>query len=150
MTRRRSMLVLLSAAMGLIVASALGLGRAQEPRKVGYKDTPMLPGGRWHVHDSDRPLPPIVIARARAAPRRSPASRRPTRSSSSTARTSRTGRAVAAGRRGWTVEDGAMVIKPGAGESPDPRRVRRLPAPPGVRLAQSRPAAATRAGATAA
>ena len=23
----------------------------------GYKDTPMLPGGKWHVHDPDRPQP---------------------------------------------------------------------------------------------
>ena len=27
---------------------------------VGYKDTPMLPGGKWHVHDSDRPMAPVV------------------------------------------------------------------------------------------
>ena len=27
------------------------------PKKIGYKDTPMLPGGQWHVHDCDRPQP---------------------------------------------------------------------------------------------
>ena len=27
----------------------------------GYKDTPLLPGTRWHVHDSDRPRRPIVV-----------------------------------------------------------------------------------------
>lgn len=27
---------------------------------VGYKDTPLIPGTQWHVHDSDRPQPPIV------------------------------------------------------------------------------------------
>jgi len=26
----------------------------------GYLDTPMLPGTPWHVHDSRRPLPPVV------------------------------------------------------------------------------------------
>jgi len=26
----------------------------------GFKDTPMLPGTKWHVHDPDRPLPPVV------------------------------------------------------------------------------------------
>ena len=26
----------------------------------GFKDTPMLPGGQWHVHDSDRPSPQVV------------------------------------------------------------------------------------------
>ncbi len=30
----------------------------QEP--VGYTDTPMLPGGKWHVHDSRRPQPRVV------------------------------------------------------------------------------------------
>ena len=26
----------------------------------GYTDTPMLPGGEWHVHDPDRPYPEVV------------------------------------------------------------------------------------------
>jgi hypothetical protein len=26
----------------------------------GYTDTPMLPGGKWHVHDPKRPQPPVV------------------------------------------------------------------------------------------
>ena len=26
----------------------------------GYTDTPMLPGGEWHVHDPDRPYPDVV------------------------------------------------------------------------------------------
>ncbi|MDB6030768.1 MAG: hypothetical protein JWM16_1106 [Verrucomicrobiales bacterium] len=26
----------------------------------GYTDTPMLPGGKWHVHDPARPQPPVV------------------------------------------------------------------------------------------
>ena len=28
--------------------------------KPGYTDTPMLPSGKWHVHDPDRPYPPVV------------------------------------------------------------------------------------------
>lgn len=32
----------------------------------GYKDTPMLPGERWHVHDPDRPKPPVVTPGADA------------------------------------------------------------------------------------
>jgi hypothetical protein len=27
---------------------------------LGYTDTPMLPSGKWHVHDPDRPKPPVV------------------------------------------------------------------------------------------
>ncbi len=26
----------------------------------GYTDTPLLPGGKWHVHDPNRPRPPVV------------------------------------------------------------------------------------------
>jgi hypothetical protein len=30
------------------------------PAPVGYTDTPMLPGGKWHVHDPNRPQPTVV------------------------------------------------------------------------------------------
>ena len=33
---------------------------AAHPKVEGYKDTPMLPGGQWHVHDPDRPQPVVV------------------------------------------------------------------------------------------
>ena len=26
----------------------------------GFRDTPMLPGTKWHLHDPDRPQPPVV------------------------------------------------------------------------------------------
>jgi hypothetical protein len=26
----------------------------------GFRDSPLLPGGKWHVHDPDRPQPPVV------------------------------------------------------------------------------------------
>jgi hypothetical protein len=26
----------------------------------GFRDTPMQPGGKWHVHDPDRPQPPVI------------------------------------------------------------------------------------------
>jgi hypothetical protein len=32
--------------------------------KPGFTDTPMLPGGKWHVHDPDRPLPVVVTPAA--------------------------------------------------------------------------------------
>ncbi len=32
----------------------------QDQPKVGFKDTPMLPGGKWHVHDGDRPRPAVI------------------------------------------------------------------------------------------
>lgn len=27
---------------------------------VGYQDTPIIPGTKWHVHDGERPQPPVV------------------------------------------------------------------------------------------
>lgn len=42
----------------LAAASAAVLGARQEP--VGYTDTPFLPGGKWRVHDANRPNPPVV------------------------------------------------------------------------------------------
>jgi len=39
----------------LSAAAATGLLAAE-----GYKDTPMIPGTPWHIHDSDRPHPRIV------------------------------------------------------------------------------------------
>lgn len=38
-------------------ASILG---QQAKRPLGYQDTPMLPGGKWHVHDGERPQPRVV------------------------------------------------------------------------------------------
>jgi hypothetical protein len=45
-----------------VIGVACGV-RAGGPPKVsnlGYSDTPILPGGKWHVHDGNRPQPPIV------------------------------------------------------------------------------------------
>jgi hypothetical protein len=33
---------------------------APDAKNLGYDDTPILPGTRWHVHDGTRPQPPIV------------------------------------------------------------------------------------------
>ncbi len=45
----------LVAATAVLVVTCLGNG--QDQPKFGYKDTPMLPGEKWHVHDGDRPQP---------------------------------------------------------------------------------------------
>jgi hypothetical protein len=43
------------AVLFLLVGNALG-----QQGNLGYDDTPMQPNGRWRVHDSRRPAPPIV------------------------------------------------------------------------------------------
>ena len=52
---------------GAVLGGTLLRGMAQEA-KPGYKDTPMLPGGKWHVHDSDRPQPPIITPGTNSTP----------------------------------------------------------------------------------
>jgi hypothetical protein len=47
---------LAAAVGGLIIACGLACAEHID----GYKDTPMLPGGKWHVHDPDRPQPKVI------------------------------------------------------------------------------------------
>lgn len=42
----------------LALAASSGSCLAQE--KPGFTDTPLLPGGKWHVHDPERPYPVVV------------------------------------------------------------------------------------------
>jgi hypothetical protein len=49
--------IVLTAAVAAGV-SAGSSGMAQE--KPGFRDTPMLPDGKWRVHDADRPQPEVV------------------------------------------------------------------------------------------
>ena len=75
----------------------------------------MLPGGKWHVHDSDRPLPPVV------APGTASTQEQAGRPASDavvlfdgkdlTHWRSRSGKPAA-----WKIDDGALVIAPGSGE----------------------------------
>src|SRR3954465_13389315 len=32
-----------------------------DEKKIGYQDTPIIPGTKWHVHDGERPQPAIVV-----------------------------------------------------------------------------------------
>lgn len=48
-----------------LAAVAFGLPAFAEdqPEKIdGFRDTPMEAGGKWHVHDPDRPQPPVVTS----------------------------------------------------------------------------------------
>ena len=50
------------AATGAIVVAILGSACAADHSQppIGYTDTPFLPGGKWRVHDLNRPRPPIA------------------------------------------------------------------------------------------
>jgi hypothetical protein len=103
---------------GLSIVTLVGLsacGISQEKPKIGYKDTPMLPGGKWHVHDGDRPLPPIVTPGK-------PSTQEQVGSAPSDAVVLFDGtdaahwRASKKGSTGWIVDQGALVAQPGAGD----------------------------------
>ena len=48
-------------AWGAAIAVTIVTGSpALAQEKPGFKDTPMLPDGKWRVHDADRPYPTIV------------------------------------------------------------------------------------------
>ena len=53
MMNRRTATLLFSASVATLAAGFLLAAD-------GYKDTPMQPNGKWHVHDPDRPQPPVV------------------------------------------------------------------------------------------
>jgi hypothetical protein len=116
-TNRRKLVALpLLAISGFLAASALGLGQDQakgRPR-VGYKDTPMLPGGRWHVHDSDRPFPPVIMpgtCSTQDQPGKAPSDAVVLFDGTDLSHW-QSGRGEPAR---WAIEDGAMVAKPRSG-----------------------------------
>jgi hypothetical protein len=48
------------ALLALSVAAGAQTPAPAENHDLGFKDTPILPGLPWHVHDPDRPHPPVV------------------------------------------------------------------------------------------
>src|SRR5581483_12136172 len=44
----------------LLLAAALAAAQNRPAADLGFTDTPMLPGQKWHVHDPARPYPPVV------------------------------------------------------------------------------------------
>lgn len=84
---------------------------AAEPGKLGYQDTPIIPGTKWHVHDGERPQPRVVTPGAtfsHMAP--APAD----------AKVLFDGKDLSQWRSGngeakWKVEDGYMEVTPKSG-----------------------------------
>ena len=44
----------------MIASTALAAAVSGADKPLGYTDTPLIPGTKWHVHDGARPQPPIV------------------------------------------------------------------------------------------
>ena len=104
-----------AAACAALTALILGAAAArQEKPHVGYKDTPMLPGGRWHVHDGDRPQPPVVTPGA-------PSTQEKPGTAPSDAVVLFDGKDLShwasekGGPPGWRIDHGDLIAAPGAG-----------------------------------
>jgi hypothetical protein len=78
-------------------------------RSLGYQDTPIIPGSKYHVHDGERPQPPVVTPPTASSP-------------PSDAIVLFDGRdlsgweSVRGGPAGWKVEGGAMEVVRGTGD----------------------------------
>ncbi len=81
---------------------------------IGYDDTPILPGTKWHVHDGNRPQPPVVTPGQSTtidAPGAPPSDAVVLFDGTDLSGwESREG-----GEAGWKVENGYMEVVPGAG-----------------------------------
>ena len=111
-----------------VVAVALMMfatGAAQNPatgqsanHDLGFKDTPMLPGLPYHVHDSDRPHPPVVTPAAQlgGAPSDAIVLFDGKDLSHWTAHHSDITRAGSSGQPEWKLENGYVEVVPNTGD----------------------------------
>jgi len=115
-------------------------GVAQQSRPIGYQDTPMLPGGKWHVHDSARPQP-IEVTPGATCSQTTPDRLRRMPSSFSTAQTCRSGAPRTAAKPAGSSRKASRkyrLLKRERGEHLHARVIRGLPA--AYRMGYSGPA----------
>src|SRR5260370_26897906 len=103
-------------------------------RALGFTDTPMLPGLRYHVHDPNRPHPPVVTPAAEPGGAPSDAimlfdgkdlSKWSGHPSSIT-------KAGQAGPAEWKLENGYVEVVPGTGDISTKEKFWRLPGSGGM------------------
>ena len=107
--------ILAAAALGW--AALLMAQQQQENHDLGFKDTPVLPGQPWHVHDSDRPHPAVVTPGA--APGQPPSDAIVLFGGKDLSRWAQNGRGANRGKivdAGWKVADGYFEVAPRTGD----------------------------------
>jgi hypothetical protein len=65
--KRSSLAILVALSLLPAVSPAQEKKEAPKPAATGYTDTPFLPGGKWRVHDDNRPRPEVVTPGETAA-----------------------------------------------------------------------------------
>jgi hypothetical protein len=90
---------------------------AQQHGDLGYRDTPILPGQKWHVHDPNRPHPPAVTPGA--SPGAPPSDAIVLFDGRNLSMWAQHGRGVQSGKLvepKWKVEHGYFVVAPNSGD----------------------------------
>jgi hypothetical protein len=96
---------------------AAALVAQQDNHDLGFTDTPMLPGGKWHVHDPARPHPPVVAPSETNAT--APSDAIVLFDGKDLSKWSQTGRGADAGKQvdaKWKVENGYVESVPRTGD----------------------------------
>jgi hypothetical protein len=97
--------------MSLVSLHAAGA----DGKSVGYQDTPIIPGTKWHVHDGERPQPPVVTPGLPGTPEKAG-----TAPSDATVLFDGTDlakwRDAKGGAAGWKVENGYAEVAPKTGD----------------------------------
>jgi len=106
MTLQRIVFANLFASMFVVVTLA------GQSAQLGYSDTPMLPGGKWHVHDGMRPQPTIVTPGPAGEPVPAPADAVVLFDGRDLSKWQTPDGKLA----GWRVVNGAMVVQPMSGD----------------------------------
>jgi hypothetical protein len=112
MARARSIMSVMAIASFVAICSFVV---GQDQPKIGFKDTPMLPGGKWHVHDGDRPIPPVFTpgtCSTQDAPGAPPSDAVVLFDGKDLSHW----RGRSAQPASWKIEDGALVVAPRTGE----------------------------------
>jgi hypothetical protein len=100
-----------------VILAAVSLGAQTRPgADLGFTDTPMLPGQKWHVHDPARPYPPVVTPGA--TPGAPPSDAIVLFDGKDLSKWAQEGRGADRGKTvdpRWPVKDGYFEVGPGTG-----------------------------------
>jgi hypothetical protein len=104
-------------AVTIVIGLAAALAAQQQKGDLGYRDTPIIQGQKWHVHDPDRPRP--VEVTPGAEPGAPPSDANVLFGGKDLAKWTQHGRGAERGKLvdpKWKVENGYFEVTPGSGD----------------------------------